>query len=124
MNDIQKFVANKYSSGGYEEQGDDVYKQGDKYFISLSFKQEPDHEEGESALDISQYPLEDILEHFCVHISDFYDELNTQDTQLCHLEFASTNKDDICRLREIISKHVYNKMTTEDGIELVELVIE
>lgn len=43
---------------------------------SLSFEQEPEYGEGESSADISQYPLEDILDRYYVAVEDFYGEIN------------------------------------------------
>lgn len=69
-------------------------KQEDKflYVTSLSFEQEPEYEEGESAEEISQYPLEDILDKFYCHITDFYEKLNVSGSRICYLEFAAVGK--------------------------------
>lgn len=45
--------------------------------------------EGDNAGNISQYPLEDILDEFYCYISDFYEDLNISSSQTCFLEFAS-----------------------------------
>ena len=81
----------------------------DYYVTSLSFEQESIFAEGISPKSISQYPLEDILDKYLVHISDFYNELNMQSELACYLEFASPDINDIKKLRDIIGKHVYNK---------------
>ena len=77
-------------------------------------------EEGSHAAEISQYPLEDILDEFLCHISDFYEDLNTEQSQVCVQEFASPDLEDIRKLRTIIGKHVFNKEI--DGY--IKLVIE
>ena len=41
-----------------------------------SFVQEPEYDEGANPSDISQYPLEDILDKFYVSVSDFYEREN------------------------------------------------
>ena len=87
---------------------------------TLSFVQEPELGEGSSATDLSNYPLEDILDRFYCHVSDFYNDLNKEDAQVCYLEFASPEMEDVVNLRSIIGKHVYNK---EEG-ERVTLIIE
>ena len=76
--------------------------------------------EGENAEEISQYPLEDILDKFYCYITDFYDDLNVKKSNICYLEFASDDMDDIVKLRQIIGKHVYNKEVDNT----VELIIE
>lgn len=103
-----------------------MYRDGEEeiYITSLSFLQEPELGEGEGADEISQYPLEDILDKFYCYVSDFYKELNTSDSKICYLEFASPDISDIRALRGIIGKHVYNKEYEEGGETYTELVIE
>jgi len=123
---ITNFKAEKYNNEIYTEVEEGIYKItddfdfSDTYVTSLSFVQEPELGEGENASYISQYPLEDVLDKFLVSVSDFYDELNTSDSEMCYQEFASPRIDDIRNLRSIIGKHVYNK--EEDGN--IRLIIE
>ncbi len=117
---FQKTSYKKLENGIYEHKEDDETL----YVTSLSFEQEPEYEEGEFAADISQYPLEDILDKFLCHISDFYEDLNVVDSKICYLEFAAMDIKDIRELRTIIGKHVYNKDIEEDGEIYSELVIE
>ena len=97
----------------YEKIEEGIYKikdgYGELYVTSLTFEQEPEFDEGENATDISQYPLENILDKFLVHISDFYDDMNTADSKICYQEFAGLNLKSTQDLRGIIGKHVYNK---------------
>lgn len=124
MKQIENYQANKYSSAIYTEIENGIYEvqeDGESLYVtSLSFVQEPQWDEGENASTISQYPLEDILDKFYCHISDFYKELNTADSQTCYQEFASPDVKNIKNLRSLIGKHVYNK---EVG-KYVELIIE
>lgn len=124
MKNIQNYDAKKYFLGDYEEIDNKIYKKGNEIVTSLCFQQEPDLREGDTADAISQYPLEDILDHFYVHISDFYKELNTIESKTCYLEFASFNIECIRKLRGIIGKHVYNKSMYEGGQEFIKLIIE
>lgn len=136
MKEIKNFHAEKYKKKGfflfkkrdYREVEEGIYehKQGDRveYVTSLSFVQEPEFDEGEYADNISQYPLEDVLERFYCHISDFYEELNVSDSKTCYLEFAAAKPGNIKRLRSMIGKHVYNKDYEEDGNVYVDLVID
>ncbi len=123
MKNIRNYDADKYSASDskrnlYKIAEEGIYETetgGSKFFVtSLSFEQEPNCGEGSSAADISQYPLEDILDKYLCHVSDFYEDKNTAKSQVCYLEFASVNIEDIKRLREIIGKHVYNS-ETENG---------
>lgn len=136
MKNIKSYDAEKYTTaktGGlfkkplYAPVEEGIYQMQDDerlYVTSLSFEQEPELEEGQNAADISQYPLEDVLDKFYCHVSDFYEELNTADSMICCLEFASPNVEDVRKLRSIIGKHVYNKEREEGGQTYVDFVIE
>lgn len=137
MKNIQNYDAEKYIKKGllsifkksaYKQLDDGIYDYKEDgeilYVTSLSFEQEPEYEEGAFADNISQYPLEDILDKFLCHISDFYEDLNVADSKTCYLEFAATDIEDIRELRTIIGKHVYNKDVEEEGKIYSELVIE
>ena len=124
MKQIESYHAPKYESGMYSLVEDGIYRveSGGEvlYVTSLSFVQEPELEEGGSAAEFSQFPLEDILDEFLCHISDFYEDLNTEQSQVCVQEFAAPDLEDIRKLRAIIGKHVYNKEM--DGY--IKLVVE
>jgi hypothetical protein len=124
MKNISAFKASKYSTKDYELLEDDIYRCGGVCVITLQFQQEPEMDEGSSSADISQYPLEDILDRFNVHISDFYDSENKCAKVNCRLEFASRKIENIRNLKSIIGKRVYNKVVTKNGDDFVELVIE
>lgn len=109
MKQIQNYDAPKYIGDDYEKIEDGIYKFNDDYVTSLSFIQETKYGEGKNAAHISQVPLEDILDKFGCWVSDFYDELNTESSQVCYQEFASFDIKDIRSLRTIIGKHVYAK---------------
>lgn len=124
MKNINNYTHDKYSGDSYIRIEEGIFKEDDYYVTSLSFVQEPELEEGEDASEISQYPLEDLLDKFYCHVSDFYEDLNVAGSETCYLEFASEDIDDIKRLREIIGKHVYNSEVERDGQTYVDLVIE
>lgn len=113
MKQIKNYNASKYDSDMYSEIESGVYEVKENgeslYVTSLSFVQEPEFNEGANASNITQYPLEDILDKFYCHISDFYQELNTVESQKCYQEFASPDLEDIRNLRALIGKHVYNR---------------
>lgn len=124
MKDIKNFDAPKYNEAAYTLVEDGIYRTEEGgntvYVTSLSFVQEPELDEGSNAADISQYPLEEILDKFLCYISDFYPELNTADSVVCYQEFAGSNVEALRKLRSIIGKHVYDK---EDG-QYVKFCIE
>lgn len=123
MKEIRNYQAQKYKDETkYRkiEEGIYEYRESEEvlYVTSLSFEQEEEYGEGAFADDISQYPLEDVLDEFYCHITDFYEDINLAESKTCYLEFASTEEVDIRSLRKIIGKHVYNK-TVDEGIILV-----
>ena len=101
-----------------------IYTDGEQYYIGLSFEQEPELEEGSSSADISQYPLEDILDEFYVYVSDFCEDFNSQGNAECRLVLAGDDIGDLVKLKSIIGKHVYNAVVQDNGKEYVKLVIE
>ena len=130
MKDIKNYNAPKYDMEPekYKKVEEGIYEceeDGDVIYVtSLSFEQEPEFEEGEFADNISQYPLEDILDEYYCHISDFYEELIVSASKTCYLEFGAMDLEDIVNLRGIIGKHVYNAEYEKDGQFYVKLVIE
>ena len=74
--------------------------------------------------DISQYPLEDVLDKFYVAVEDFYTELNDGSSNTCYLEFSGAGIEDIENLLQIVGKHVYNRAEERDGKTYIKLVIE
>ena len=126
MKNIDIFVHEKYNKADYEKVAEHIYKtyddfmESDCFVTSLKFVQEPELGEGVSPRNISQYPLEDILDKFYVAIQDFYEDLNYTSDETCYLEFSASDMEDIQKLLGIVNKHVYNK---EDG-DYIELVIE
>ena len=124
MKNIKIYAPEKYRTASYREVTPGVYQHGRSFCTSLSFEQEPKFGEGSSAADISQYPLEDILEQFCVHISDFYLELNKPKSSVCYVEFSGSKLECISNLLSIVGKRVYNKALYENGEEYAVLIIE
>ena len=124
MKQIQEFTAPKYRTGAYRCVEDGIYQlvdaPGESCVTSLSFVQEPELGEGSSAADIAQYPLESILDEYWCWVSDFYDDMNLEQNQVCHLEFTG-EAEDLRRLRQLIGRHVYARNT---GAEEPELVVE
>ncbi|MFC0581982.1 hypothetical protein [Micrococcoides hystricis] len=121
MKNIRVYTPEKYASSDYEKVDENIYRQlsDGTYVTSLSFEQEPELGESDSPQEISQYPLEDILDKFYTHIEDFYDELNAASDSTCYLEFGGTEIDDIKGVLGLVGKHVYNRENDEGTIDLV-----
>ncbi|MBP8083305.1 MAG: hypothetical protein KAZ87_08915 [Spirochaetes bacterium] len=130
MKNINIYDSEKYKDVKYTKVAEHIYETEDKflggvmYVTSLSFEQEVEYGEGKTPSDISQYPLEDILDEFCVAVEDFYEEKNASSDVLCYQEFCGKNIDNIKNLLGIVGKHVFNKEYTEGGEIYVKLVIE
>lgn len=124
MKNIEVYTPPKYCTAKYQEVVPNIYQSGNYYVTSISFQQEPDLDEGSSAADISQYPLEDILERYCVHVSDFYPSLNTPKSVACYIELAGSKVENIKSLLSLVGRRVYNKAIYENGEECVVLIVE
>ena len=74
-------------------------------------------EEGED----DQYPLEDILDKFLVHVEEF---LESTDEKVCRYVFGG-EMDGIQKLKSLVGKRAYNQeYTDESGETWIKLVIE
>ena len=73
----------------------------------------------------SQYPLEDILDKFYLHASDFIDEDNFDTSTIVNIELGGTLEDIKNAISSIIGKRVFNSdYIGEDGQTYVKLNIE
>lgn len=133
MRNFKSYLPEKYASPAYQlvEDGiyatEDVYGFHDQVYVtSLTFEQEPEQygEEGGCPRCISQVPFEDLLDTFCVYVTDFYAELNEKSDTLCYQEFASSRLEDIQKLRTIIGKCFRAQPYMEDGEEYYHTAIE
>ena len=125
MKQIENYASAKYNSEAYEEVEQNIFKTLDEddeelFVTSLSFVQEPELGEGSSPAEISDYPLEDVLDRFYCHISDYYTEINEQSEQICFLEFGSPELVDVVGLRSIIGKHVYTQKEGDNESLVIE----
>ena len=114
----------KYSASDYTPLSDGIYSHRGEYVTALSFEQEPEFGEGRNASEISQYPLEDLLDRFMVYVSDYFEEYNVPGNATCLLEFSGDSEEDIAELRTIIGRHVYNRERVSDGKTYIDLIVE
>lgn len=133
MKNFKNYEPEKYSDPAYQKIEEGIYLTIDPdgisdkmYVTSLSFEQEPESygEEEGCPQNITQVPFEDILDTFCVAVTDFYDQLNSESKTICYQEFGSPDLDDIRQLRTIIGKRFYAVPYEEDGEEYYKTIIE
>lgn len=119
MKNIQQINLDKYKDSKYELIENDIYKNvsEDLYVFAINYELEEEED--------SQYPLEDILDKFYLHVSDFIDEDAYDNSNIVNLELAGALKNVQDAVQSIIGKRVYNsEYTGEDGRTYVKLVIE
>ena len=124
MKNIVPYMSPKYKTDLYTKVAPNIYRVGELFVTSIAFEQEPLLGEGISGTDISQYPLEDILEQFWVHITDFYPEKNTPNSIVCYIEVGGRKIDYIKDFLSVVGKHIFYKIFYEDGVEYAKLVLE
>jgi hypothetical protein len=120
MKNIRPIKLKKYANiFKYEKLRDYIYKCRADGSVRITLSCEL--EDGED----SQYPLEDVLDKFCVNVTDYFEEDSTTRTISFELE-GSDNEDfeesfaNILEISKLVGKRVYNK--EDDGS--VALLIE
>ena len=119
MKNIQQIHLDKYNDPKYELGEDNIYKNTaeDSYVFAVNFDLE--------ATEDAQYPLEDILDKFYLHVSDFIDEAAFATSKNVSLELSGDLEDIQTAIKTIIGKRVYNaEYISEGGITRVKLVIK
>lgn len=115
----------KISDGIYKTKS--PYDSNDIFVTSLTFEMEPEcyDEENASPSNLTQIPIEGILDEFNLFVTDFYEQLNQSSEIICYQEFGSLDLEDIKNLRTLIGKRFYAvPYTGEDGEEYYNMVIE
>ncbi|MDQ1097621.1 MULTISPECIES: hypothetical protein [Chryseobacterium] len=119
MKNIHPILPDKYQDPIYKSVGNNIFENTEEniFVCTLNF----DLEEGDN----SQYPLEDVLEEFCLYISDFSVTDFSKQSGSMVVELAGEQEDMHRALQAIIGKRVYNtEYTGKDGRIYVKLVIE
>lgn len=121
MRNIALETCKKYSNQeNYELIENGIYKDlkdedDDNYRMTISYELDSDD---------SQYPLEDILDKYYLHVSDFLEPENDYNSNKVIQELGGT-LDDIKNAQEIIGKKIYNQdFLDENGQVRVSLKIE
>lgn len=131
MKNFNNYTAEKYSGSGFQKVEEGIYRTKDPYgsreiyVTSLTFELEPESygEDDGSPEYIPQTPFEDLLDEFCVYVTDFYEELNKKSETLCYQEFGG-GLEDIKNLRTVIGKRFYAVPYEKDGEEYYKTVVE
>lgn len=133
MKNFQNFTLQKYMTSDFQKISDGIYKtkspydSNDIFVTSLTFEMEPEcyGEENASPSNLTQIPIEGILDEFNLFVTDFYEQLNQSSEIICYQEFGSLDLEDIKNLRTLIGKRFYAvPYTGEDGEEYYNMVIE
>lgn len=126
MKNFQNFTPQKYMTSDFQKISDGIYKtkspydSNDIFVTSLTFEMEPEcyGEENASPSNLTQIPIEGILDEFNLFVTDFYEQLNQSSEIICYQEFGSLDLEDIKNLRTLIGKRFYAvPYTGEDGEE-------
>lgn len=137
MKNFRNYTPEKYSSSDFQKIEEGIYRTKNPYsgisdreiFVtSLSFEMEPEcyGEEDASPRNLTQVPIEGILDEFSLFVTDFYDSLNETSEITCYQEFGSFDLSNIQKLRMLIGKRFYAVpyIDEEDGEEYYNMVIE
>ncbi len=101
-------------NGVYEDLKDN---EDAKYRMTISYNLESDDSN-------NQYPLEDILDKYYLHVSDFYETENNSESGKYKIELGG-ELEDIKNVQEIVGKRVFNRdFLDENGEIRVDLLIE
>ncbi|MGB0870484.1 MAG: hypothetical protein ACPGSD_12875 [Flavobacteriales bacterium] len=91
-------------------------KEEDVYRMTISYQLKSENN--------TQYPMEDILDKYYLHVSDFLDSENDKNSNVFKLEVEGS-LEDLVQSQEIIGKEVFNReFIADDGQVRVKLIIE
>ena len=134
MKNFKSYTQEKYMTSDFEQIEEGIYKTkspydtGDQdiFVASLAFEMEPEcyGEENASPRNLTQVPIEGILDEFNLFVTDFYEQLNETSETICYQEFGSFDLENIQKLRTLIGKRFYAVPYLEDGEEYYEMAAE
>lgn len=134
MKNFKSYTPEKYAGSGFQKVEEGIYRTTSPYgkeeiFVtSLSFEMEPERygEEEASPRNLTQVPIEGLLDEFGLFVTDFYEEFNNASDITCYQEFGSFDVEDIQRVRTLIGKRFYavSYIGEEDGKEYYRMVTE
>ena len=137
MKNFQIYTPEKYSGTDYQMIEEGIYRtkcpyetifDSEIFVTSLTFEMEPEcyGEEDASPRNLTQVPMEGILDEFNLFVTDFYYPLNETSETTCYQEFGSFDLEDIQRLRTLIGKRFYAVPYVDErnGAEFYNMVME
>lgn len=134
MKNFKNYTPEKYTKSDFQKIEEGIYKTKSPYSVSdkdifvtsLTFEMEPDcyGEEDASPRNLTQVPIEGLLDEFNLFVTDFYEQLNETSETTCYQEFGSFELEDIQKLRTLIGKRFYAVPYEEDGEEYYKMVAE
>lgn len=138
MKNFRNYPAEKYGGPDFREVEEGIYRtkcpyrtmlgKEEIFVTSLCFEMEPERygEEDASPQNITQVPMEGLLDEFGLFVTDFYDALNNTSGQVCYQEFGSFDPADLRRLRGLIGRKFYAVpyVDEKDGEEYYRMVTE
>jgi|GEM_PF-300731 len=122
MKNISLETCQKYENADlYELVESGIYKDltdedDAKYRMTIAYELESDDSN-------NQYPLEDVLDKYYLHVSDFLESENNSESNKYKLELGG-DLDDIKKSKEIIGKRVFNRDFLDEGQVRVKLIIK
>jgi hypothetical protein len=87
-----------------------------KYRMTISYELESDDSN-------NQYPLEDVLDKYLLHVSDFLESENNEESNKFKLELGG-DLEDVKNAKEIIGKRVFNRDFLDEGQVRAKLIVE
>lgn len=135
MKNFKNYTPEKYATSDFQKIEEGIYRtecpyktifDNEIFVTSLTFEMEPDcyGEEDASPRNLTQIPIEGLLDEFNLFVTDFYEQLNETSETICYQEFGSFDLADIQKLRTLIGKRFYAVPYMENGEEYYNMVTE
>ena len=135
MKNFKNYAPEKYATSDFQKIEEGIYRtkcpyktifDSEIFVTSLTFEMEPEcyGEEDASPRNLTQVPIEGLLDEFNLFVTDFYEQLNETSEAICYQEFGSFDLADIQKLRALIGKRFYAVPYIENGEEYYNMVTE
>jgi len=135
MKNFKNYAPEKYATSDFQKIEEGIYRtkcpyktifDSEIFVTSLTFEMEPEcyGEEDASPRNLTQVPIEGLLDEFNLFVTDFYEQLNETSETICYQEFGSFDLADIQKLRTLIGKRFYAVPYMENGEEYYNMVTE
>lgn len=135
MKNFNNYAPEKYATSDFQKIEEGIYRtkcpyktifDSEIFVTSLTFEMEPEcyGEEDASPRNLTQIPIEGLLDEFNLFVTDFYEQLNETSETICYQEFGSFDLADIQKLRTLIGKRFYAVPYMENGEEYYNMVTE